>query len=44
MCADACGSWDLSGVTYGKASEMEDAAYLPIPHLLLDEAPSDLNH
>lgn len=44
MCADAWDSGDLSAVTYGMAGEMEHAACLPIPHLLLGEAPSDLNH
>lgn len=40
-CADA---WDLSSVTYGIAGEMELVARFPIPHLLVAEAPSDLNH
>ena len=44
MCADAWDSEDLSAVTYGTAGEMEDSAYLPISHLLLGAAPSDLNH
>lgn len=44
MCADAWDSGDLSAVTYGIAGEMERAACLPIPHLLVGEAPSDLNH
>ncbi len=44
MCADAWDSEDLSAVTYGMAGEMERAAFSPIPHLLLGEAPSDLNH
>lgn len=44
MCADAWDSGDLSSVTYAIAGEMEHAARFPIPHLLVAEAPSNLNH
>lgn len=44
MCADAWDSGDLSSVTYGVAGEMERVARLPIPHLLVAKAPSDLSH
>lgn len=44
MRADARDSGDLSPVTYGAAGEMQHAAWMPIPHLLPGETPSDLNH